>query len=190
MPSNLPTPDIIDDGRLRQGKKLSPAAQPVGAYRAPTRDDVAEPPQDNSYSQLGRALSSMSGTMNQATAYTKADSRPTGPSSKQRAGRGTTEKECDSLHDADTNRFGSVRPFIGFSGRNSLSTHHFVKWVIIRRRLSSVIALGTRLFRAGGVVASPDIKASRQCLQASMHQLGSCSCRLASERKDEIPRSD
>lgn len=71
MPSNLPTPDIIDDGRLRQGKKLSPAAQPVGAYRAPTRDDVAEPPQDNSYSQLGRALSSMSGTMNQATAYTK-----------------------------------------------------------------------------------------------------------------------
>ena len=51
--------------------RLQPAATQIATYQGGTRADVPTPPQDNSYSQLGRALSSMSGTMNQATAYTK-----------------------------------------------------------------------------------------------------------------------
>jgi hypothetical protein len=57
--ANTQTPDSI--GALpRSRTELIPGAQGVSVYQGGTRADVAEPPQDNRYKQLGAALSHFS----------------------------------------------------------------------------------------------------------------------------------
>src|SRR5437016_10014211 len=59
--ADIQTPDSIDQFRTNR-TKLEPGARNVSVYQGGTKADVPEPPQTNSYSQLGDALSKFAGT--------------------------------------------------------------------------------------------------------------------------------